>query len=208
MSWTLKLILVTLLSAATLLGIWFGTAFNMIVAFVCACTVAGLGLWAIPRKREASEILLAEGVTQADLDSTVSTCRRAGLQFRELAALIPKADIHDMVVEIGDTCVHIADNFIHDPGDLRQARDFIHHLGRAVQLIEGYVQQAGQQNLTAEEAQVLLQTEDRIAHIREAFHTHLRNFRADNIRQLAIGGKALGDILRMEAPSTPTIRRS
>lgn len=208
MTWTLKLVVVTVLSVSTLMGLWFGTDFNMTVCFLTACVVAGLALWGLPRKQAAEEIVLAAGVTQAELDATVAICRQSGQRFQELAERVPEPEIRDMVREIADISLHIADNFIQDPADLRQARDFIYHLGRAVQLIENYVRHSGQRHLSDDEAAVLRQTEGQIAHIRDAFHTHLRNFRADNIRQLAIGGKALGDILRLEAPSIPVTRRS
>lgn len=208
MRWPLKLTLVTMCAVSTLLGLWFGTEFNMTVSFLSACVVAALLLWVLPRKKEAHEIMLADGVTQADLDATVAACRQAGQRLQGLATDMPKPDVREMVAQVGDSCVHIADNFIRDPKDLRQTKDFIYHLGRSVQLIENYAHHAGQRHLSADEEAVLRQTEEQIALIREAFHTHLRNFRADNIRQLAIGGKALGDILRLEAPSSTSMRRS
>lgn len=208
MRWPQKITFVTLAGLTVLLGMWFGTSYNMTVSFLMSCLVAGLLLWALPRKKESNEIVLAEGVTQADLDSAVETCRQAGRQFMELSTQIEVPAMSTMVTQIGDSCLNIADNFIQDPKDLLMAKDFIYHLNRAVVLIAGYTQQCKQSHLSDDERTVLQQTEEQIAYIRDAFQTHLRNFRADNIRELSISGKALSDILRLEVPINTIKRRN
>ncbi len=129
-------------------GLLAGVVFLLLFLGVPLVWWAALGLSALAyaafliiiRKRPpASEVMVAERVTKADLDAAAASLALAGARLRVASEAAPAADRTDLA-GMADNVLSIRDLILSDPNDYRLAKPFVgFYLPRIVETVESYV---------------------------------------------------------------------
>lgn len=160
---------------------------------------------ALPRKREAAEIELAPGITQATLEAALAPIRAAAASFGTTAATIQDPPVSQSVHSLARTCRAIADELAGDPKDLRRAWDFVdYHLQQATRIVDSYAKLDHAPDKSEDERQRLTAVGQAILEIETLFTNQLRALRAEDFAKLSEDVTAMKTIaLRVDSTALP-----
>lgn len=137
-----------LAASAAFLALFFGLSLQLWIAAVMALIVYGATLLATPRYAPPQERMVADDVTESELDQAVATLNGAAAR---LTALFPRAplEVADAIEDMAARLARIAEHHRSDPRDVRHTRNFIRHdLERMVETCEKFVDLASRSDPT------------------------------------------------------------
>jgi hypothetical protein len=128
-----------LLASAVFLALFLGGSLVWWVALGLSVLSFFAFLLVIRKRPLASEVMLGERISQADLDTAAAGLASAGSRLRAASEAAPVADRADLA-DMADHVLSIRDLILADPNDYRLARPFItFYLPRIVETVETYV---------------------------------------------------------------------
>lgn len=132
-------ILAGLIAAAGFLGLYLGLSLVWWAALPLAALTYFALLLVIRRKPPATEVMVGERVSQADLSQAAAALLAASQRLGQAAAQAPEADRGDLET-MASHVLSIRTLIQADPNDYRMARQFIdYYLPRIVEAVESYV---------------------------------------------------------------------
>lgn len=139
---------------------YFGLSFTLWAALGVGCLVLLALLLLIRRAPPATERMIVEGVSAADLDTALTTLRISAQRLRGLEGEAPAPDA-PIFVEMAGLLERISAHHAEDPRDLRHTRGFLRRdLPRLIEVSETYVELSNRAN--TESQQRLAQLSERI----------------------------------------------
>lgn len=134
----IRQIVATLLAAGAFLGLFFGATLVWWLALGLAVLVYGAALLIIARKPPASEVMIADRISQADLNRAAAALAQAGTRMQQAAQQAPADDRADLN-EMGEHLLSIRDRVLEDPEDYRRTRRFVdYYLPKILETVEAY----------------------------------------------------------------------
>ncbi|MGF1445460.1 MAG: 5-bromo-4-chloroindolyl phosphate hydrolysis family protein [Pikeienuella sp.] len=197
---TLRIAVAVGLGLGAGLLLWFATRLHEAVVLGAALAVFGAAVAVLPRRRAASEISVAPGVSRAELDAALAEGRKVEARIAAAVAGLDAADpaaaeIARLRAGVAAIHAHLAGN----PADLSRVVTFRNaHLPRAVAIIEAYVRLAGQPLLDARGRARLDEARSRLPAIGRAFAAQLNALLAHDLDALDAAGRILETSLLLE----------
>jgi hypothetical protein len=128
-----------LLAASLFLALYLGASLVWWLALGLAVLAYGALLLLIRRRPRTDEVMLAERVSQADLDAAAASLARAAERLRAASLAAPAGDRADLATMAAHV-QSIRELILADPNDYRMARPFVgFYLPRMVETVETYV---------------------------------------------------------------------
>ena len=132
------------------LAAYFGLSFTVWAALAVGVLVFAALLLLIRRTPPAAELMIAEGVSAADLDTALTALRVSAQRLRGLEGAAPAPDA-SVFVEMAVLLDRIGAHHSEDPRDLRHTRSFLRRdLPRLVEVSETYVELSNRANAASE----------------------------------------------------------
>jgi len=128
-----------LLAGAVFLALFLGVPLVWWAALGLSALAYAAFLIMIRKRPPASEVMVAERVTKADLDAAAASLAAAGKRLRSASDAAPAADRSDLA-DMADHVLSIRDLILSDPNDYRLAKPFVgFYLPKIVETVESYV---------------------------------------------------------------------
>jgi len=128
-----------LLAGAVFLMLFLGASMAWWAALSLSLAAYFAFLIIIRKRLSASEVMVAERVTKADLDAAAASLASAGARLRGASEAAPEAVRTDLAV-MADHVLSIRDLILSDPNDYRLAKPFVgFYLPKIVETVESYV---------------------------------------------------------------------
>lgn len=140
-----------LAAAAGFLGLFFGLGLAWWLALLGGLAVWAAGLLIVERRAPPAEVMVADGVSQAEFAEAINLLTGGAARVRRL---VPRATGPDRALfsRMAELLEAIRGHHVADPGDYRITRRFLRHdLGRMIESAETYVDLAGRSSGVGEE---------------------------------------------------------
>ena len=195
-----RLLLAVAGSAAVGLGIYFLTNLHEMIALGAAIVSFGLIHFIIPRAQEDGEVMVAPGVTRADLNQVQAQGRVQIARLEEALGRLPDKDPAMAIIRsIEDIFGSIYTNLDNDPGDIPTSRAFLSfHSNDAIGLIESYSKLVSNRLPDDGKMEQITASRDRFVSIEKAFRAQYNAMLANDVSALEQAGRNLESSLRLE----------
>ena len=181
-------------AALAFLGAYFGLSFTLWAALAVGALVLSALLLLIRPAPPATERMLADGVSAADLDTALTALRLSAQRLRGLQSSAPETDAL-VFGEMAGLLDRIGAHHAEDPRDLRHTRGFLRRdLPRLVEVSETYVELSNRANL--ESQQRLEQLSDRIHGFKPVLEKIETACLENDFMQLEVETEVLSDQLK------------
>ena len=187
-------------SAAVGLGLYFMTQLHEFIALGAAVATFGLAHLIVPRATEDGEVMVASGVTRADLKLVQSQGRAQIDRLDKALDMLPATDpAAGLIRAIEDIFKSIYANLDEDPADIPTSRAFLSfHSSDAIGLIESYVKLVSNRLPDDEKLTMIEASRTRFVAIEKAFRAQYNAMLANDVSALEQAGRNLESSLRLE----------
>jgi len=195
---TLRQITAGLFAAGSLiiLFIWFDYAFWFKLGISAAI---GLGVYfSIPQKKEAHEIEIASGVSQADLDSAIAKIGGYREKFNNAAKICNRPKTAQAVRTMASILGKIAGKFRDEPENLKNASPFLNqYMEMSYNIVDQYTRLAAI-TLEGEQEKQLAATEKTIGRIHKGFKEFYNQCIANDLADLEVSSATFSAIFETD----------
>lgn len=197
---TLRMLAAVVAAAAVGLGVYFFTQLHEAIAVGAALISFAIVHFVIPRAQEDTEVMVASGVTRADLRAALEKGRQQIASLDAAGARIPASDPASPVLDsIEAIFKDIYSNLETDPGDIPRARAFLDfHSIDAVGLIDAYSRLVSNRLPDDKKLEQIEAARARFVAIEKAFRAQYNAMLANDVSALEQAGRNLESSLRLE----------